>query len=57
MLRAGSVIFADNVGPLFNPESYLNNVRERGKYESTHHISTIEYTDRPDAAEISIFRG
>ena len=57
MLRAGSVIFADNVGPLFNPESYLNYVRESGKYESTHHISTIEYTDRPDAAEISIFRG
>ena len=57
MLRAGSVIFADNVGPLFNPESYLNYVRESGKYESTHHISTIEYTDRPDAAEVSIFRG
>ena len=31
--------------------------RESGKYESTHHISTIEYTDRPDAAEVSVFRG
>ena len=57
LLRPGSVIFADNVGPLFNPRSYLTYVRESGKYESSHHISTIEYTDHPDAAEISIFRG
>jgi catechol O-methyltransferase len=57
LLRPGAVIFADNVGPLFNPESYLNYVRTCGKYDSSHHISTIEYTDRPDAAEISVFRG
>ena len=57
LLRPGSVIFADNVGPFFNPESYLTYVRESGKYETSHHVSTIEYTDHPDAAEISIFRG
>lgn len=57
LLQPGSVVFADNVGPFFNPESYLTYVRESGKYESSHHISTIEYTDHPDAAEISIFRG
>jgi catechol O-methyltransferase len=57
LLRPGAVVFADNVGPLFNPESYLNYVRTCGKYDSSHHISTIEYTDRPDAVEISIYRG
>ncbi len=56
LLRPGAVVFADNVGPLFNPESYLNYVRTCGKYDSAHHISTIEYTDRPDAAEISGYR-
>ncbi len=57
LLHKGSIIFADNVGPSFNPESYLDYVRTSGKYDSTHHLSTIEYTDRPDAAEVSVYRG
>lgn len=57
LLREGSIIFADNVGPSFNPEAYLAYVRECGHYDSSHHVSTIEYTDLPDAAEISIYRG
>ena len=57
LLRAGSIVFADNVGPSFNPESYLAYVRECGRYESSQHLSTIEYTDLPDAGEISVFRG
>lgn len=57
LLQPGSIIFADNVGPHFNPESYLEYVRTCGRYESEHFESTIEYTDLPDAAEISVFKG
>lgn len=57
LLREGSIIVADNVGPLFHADAYLDYVRTCGKYDSTHHPSTVEYTDLPDAAEISVFRG
>lgn len=57
LLRRGSLIFADNVGPLFNPEAYLAYVRECGRYESRNVVSTVEYTDLEDAAEISIYQG
>ncbi len=57
LLRPGSVIFADNVGPLFNPDDYLRYVRECGHYDSRSEESHIEYTQLPDRAEISVFRG
>lgn len=57
LLREGSVVFADNVGPLFNPEAYLNYVRGCGRYESRYVESTLEYSDLEDAAEISIYSG
>ena len=57
LLRKGSLVFADNVGPLFNPEAYLDYVRKCGRYESRNVVSTVEYTDLEDAAEISIYHG
>ena len=57
LLKRGSVVFADNVGPSFNPEEYLRYVRTCGRYENRHLLSTIEYTDRPDAAEVSVYLG
>ena len=57
LLRKGSVIFADNVGPLFDAEEYLDYVRSCGHFETRHVVSTVEYTDLEDAAEISIYRG
>jgi catechol O-methyltransferase len=57
LLRNGSVVFADNVGPLFNPEEYLDYVRTCGHYDTTYHKSHIEYTDREDGVEISVFQG
>jgi catechol O-methyltransferase len=56
LLRHGSIIFADNVGPFFNPEEYLRYVRECGHYQTEYHRSHIEYTDREDGIEISIYR-
>jgi catechol O-methyltransferase len=56
LLRAGSLVVADNVGEIFAPEEYLDYVRGCGRYESEHRESTIEYTDIPDAVEISIYR-
>ena len=57
LLRPGSVVFADNVGSLFDPEQYLAYVRECGHYDSRSEESHIEYTNLPDRAEISVFRG
>ena len=56
-MRAGSIVFADNVGPLFNPQEYLDYVRGCGRYDSRYVESTVEYTELEDAAEISVFRG
>jgi catechol O-methyltransferase len=56
LLRPGSVVFADNVGPHFEADSYLDYVRTCGKYDSSYHESTIEYTTLPDGAEISLLR-
>jgi catechol O-methyltransferase len=56
-LRPGSVVVADNVG-LFDVSPYLDYVRRSGRYDSTGHVSTVEYVDSlPDAVEVSIFRG
>ena len=55
LLRPGSLVVADNVGDLFDPSDYLTYVRTCGRYESEHREATIEYTDLPDAVEISVF--
>lgn len=57
LLRAGSLVVADNVGPHFDPTVYLEYVRTCGRYDSEHRVSKLEYTDEPDAVEISVFRG
>ena len=48
---------ADNVGPLFDPAEYLEYVRTCGRYTSEHREATIEYSEEPDAVEISVFLG
>ncbi len=57
LLLPGSVVFADNVGPHFNPEAYLDHVRTSGRYQSEYHSAHIEYRDDEDGVEISIFIG
>ena len=57
LLRVGSTVFADNVGPLFNPEEYLEYVNTSGHYDTKYHKSHIEYTNREDGVEISVYRG
>lgn len=57
LVRPGSIVVADNVGDLFDPREYLEYVRSCGRYESEHREATIEYTDLPDAVEISVYRG
>ncbi len=57
LLRPGSIVVADNVGPLFGAESYLEYVRTCGRYDSEHRRATVEYSEMEDAVEISIFRG
>ncbi len=56
LLRPGSLVVADNVGAIFEPGEYLGYVRGSADYESEHRVSTIEYTDVPDAVEISVYR-
>ncbi len=57
MLRAGSTIVADNVGELFGAKAYLDYVRSCGRYESENRPAKIEYSDLPDAVEISTYTG
>ncbi|MEM7412416.1 MAG: class I SAM-dependent methyltransferase [Myxococcota bacterium] len=56
LIRPGSIVVADNVGDLFDPGEYLAYVRSCGRYDSEHRQATIEYTDLPDAVEISVLR-
>lgn len=56
LIGPGSIVVADNVGDLFDPVAYLDYVRSCGRYESEHRVATIEYTDLPDAVEISVHR-
>ena len=56
LLRPGSLVVADNVGPLFDPAEYLEYVRTCGHYDCEHRESTLEYSDQPDAVEISVYR-
>jgi len=57
LLRAGSVVVADNVGESFNPTEYLEYVRTCGRYDSEHRPATVEYSNLPDAVEVSVYRG
>ncbi len=57
LLRPGSVVVADNTGDLFSPEAYLSYVRTCGRYDSESREAHIEYSQLPDAVEISVYRG
>ena len=57
LLKPGTVVIADNVGEVFGAEEYLDYVRNCGRYECENLPATIEYTQIPDAVEISVFRG
>lgn len=56
LIRPGSIVVADNVGERFNPEEYLDYVRNCGRYLSENRTATIEYTSVPDAVEISVYQ-
>ena len=55
LLKPGSLVVADNVGPHFDPTEYLEYVRGCGHYACEHRESTIEYSDEPDAVEIAVY--
>jgi len=55
LIKAGSIVVADNVGKIFQPDIYLNYIRNCGHYESENRPANIEYTSLPDAVEISIY--
>ena len=57
LLREGSVVFADNVGPFFGADKYLDYVRTSGRYETAYFESHIEYQDIEDGVEVSTFLG
>ncbi len=57
LLRAGSIVVADNVGEIFGAATYLDYVRSCGRYESENCPAHIEYSDLPDAVEISVYQG
>ncbi len=57
LLRAGSVVVADNVGESFNPTEYLEYVRTCGRYDSEHRPAMMEYSTLPDAVEVSVYHG
>jgi catechol O-methyltransferase len=57
LLKQGSIVVADNVGDVFNPAEYLTYVRECGHYDTENREATIEYTNAPDAVEISVYKG
>ncbi len=57
LLHPGSIVVADNVGPLFGAMEYLDYVRSCGRYDSENRVATVEYSTVPDAVEISVFRG
>jgi catechol O-methyltransferase len=57
LLREGTIVVADNVGEIFGADAYLDYVRGCGRYESENRVARIEYSDLPDAVEISVYRG
>ncbi len=56
LVGPGTIVVADNVGELFNPDEYLGYVRACGLYDSEHRSARIEYTNHADAVEISVHR-
>lgn len=56
LIGPGSIVVADNVGKIFAPEAYLDYVRNCGHYDCENRPATIEYTNVPDAVEISVYR-
>ena len=56
LIKPGSIVVADNVGEIFQPEAYLDYVRHCGHYECENRPATIEYTAVPDAVEISVYQ-
>lgn len=57
LLRAGTVVIADNVG-FFEVPDYLDHVRHCGQYQSRYVQASVEYReDIEDGVEISIFQG
>ena len=57
LLKPGSIVFADKVGPHFNPEEYLDYVQTCGHYDTEYIESHIEYRDDEYGVEISVFTG
>lgn len=57
LLRPGSIVVADNVGALFGAHAYLGYVRSCGRYDSENRPAHVEYSDLPDAVEISTYLG
>ena len=56
LVGSGTIVVADNVGELFEPDEYLRYVRESERYDSEHRAANIEYTNIADAVEISVHR-
>jgi len=57
LLKPGSTIIADNCGPLFNPDVYLNYVRNHSLYTSTYISAHLEYQTIEDGVEVSTWQG
>ncbi len=57
LIQPGAIIVADNTGDVFAPEDYLGYVRGCGRYESETREAHIEYSNVPDAVEISVYLG
>ena len=56
LVGPGTIIVADNVGEVFDPDEYLRYVRTSGRYDCEHRAANIEYTNIADAVEISVHR-
>ena len=56
LLERGAVIVADNTLYPGCPE-YLEYVRGSDKFQSEHFLSKLEYTDREDGLERSVYLG
>ena len=56
LVGSGTIVVADNVGELFEPDEYLRYVRASERYDSEHRAANIEYTNIADAVEISVHR-
>jgi catechol O-methyltransferase len=56
LVGPGTIVVADNVGEIFNPDEYLQYVRTSERYDSEHRAANIEYTNHADAVEISVHR-